>query len=281
MSFELLVKESFNGLSPGQKKVAEYLLQNIEKAAFSTAVQIGREADVSETTVIRLSYALGFSGFSEMQGMIQKYVLQSSTNRPYGIDEEMPDTEEVNLFSKAIEKDIAILRQTYSQLNQVDLWKAVDLLVQADQVLVVGFRASYAAAHWFSFMLSLIRNNVVLIPFMGEAEEKILTLTEKSVALVISFPRYTKETIRVAEAGKRKGAKIISVTDRVLSPVGRTSDITFTTDVNIETGANSISSILSLLNLILGGIEMKNQSNIQSRMQELEQLYSSWEVFIE
>lgn len=279
MSFEQLVKESFTQLSSGQKKVAEYLLENIEKVVFYTAVQIGREADVSETTVIRFAYALGFRGFSDMQAAIQQYVLESSSSR---FTETSPQSgEEPNIFTRVIERDITILRQTLHQLNQQDAWKAVDWLMEADQVLVVGYRASFAAAHWFTFMLSMIRKNVLLIPFHGEIEERIVSLTEKSVVMVISFPRYTKETIRVAETSKRMGARIITATDRLLSPVSRISDIAFTTDINIESGHYSNASVINLLNLLLAGIDQKNSTETQTRMKQLEQLYSSWSVFEE
>ncbi|WNC16018.1 MurR/RpiR family transcriptional regulator [Brevibacillus brevis] len=279
MSFEQLVKDSFAQLSSGQKKVAEYLLTNIEKVAFYTAVQIGREAEVSETTVIRFAYALGFRGFSEMQAAIQQHVLENSSSRFAGPSQ--PMGEDANIFARVIERDIAILRQTLHQLNQQDVWRAVDWLMEADQVLIVGYRASYAAAHWFSFMMSVIRKNVLLIPFTGEVEERMISLTEKSVVVIISFPRYTKETIRVAETSKRMGAKIIAATDRLLSPVSRISDITFTTDINIESGHYSNAAVIHLLNLLLAGIEQKNSKETQTRMKKLEQLYSNWGVFEE
>ncbi|MGG1659370.1 MurR/RpiR family transcriptional regulator [Brevibacillus sp. NRS-1366] len=279
MSFELLVKESFTQLSSGQKKVAEYLLENIEKVAFFTAVQIGREADVSETTVIRLAYALGFRGFSDMQASIQQHVLESSTSR---FTESAPLAgEESSIFTRVIERDFAILRQTLHQLNQQDVWKAVDWLMEADQVLIIGYRASYAAAHWFTYYLSMIRKNVLLIPFNGEIEERIVSLTDKSVVVAVSFPRYTKDTIRVVEASKQMGARIIAATDRLLSPVSRLSDIAFTTEINIESGHYSNASVINLLNLLLAGIEEKNSTQTETRMKKFEQLYSSWSTFVE
>jgi len=279
MSFEQLVKESFTQLSSGQKKVAEYLLNNIEKAGFYTAVQIGREAEVSETTVIRFSYALGFRGFSEMQAAIQRHLLESNSSR--FVESSPAAGEEANIFARVIERDISILRQTLHQMKQEDVWKAVDWLMDADQVLVAGYRASYAAAHWFTFMLSVIRKNVLLIPFAGEVEERMISLTEKSVVVILSFPRYTKETIRVAETSKRMGARIIAATDRLLSPVSRISDITLTTEINIESGHYSNASVIQLLNLLLAGIEQKNRHESQTRMKKMEQLYSNWSVFEE
>lgn len=279
LSFGQRAKETFPNLSVGQKKVAEYILGNLEKAAFQTAEQIGREANVSQTTVIRLSYALGFNGFSEMQAGIQKDVLASSSNQ--SLMKEVDTTTEVNPFSKVIEKDIAILRKMYSQLNQIELEKAVDALINADRVLVVGHRASYSVAQWFAFYLSEIRDHVDISINKTESIKNVLSLTDQSVVFAISFPRYSKETLKITECAQQRGARVISITDHVLSPVGRLSEFTFITEINFESGANSITSISSLLNLFLVGINMKMEGNIQTRRKSLEQLYPSFEVFIE
>ncbi|MFC7394785.1 MurR/RpiR family transcriptional regulator [Scopulibacillus cellulosilyticus] len=283
LTFENLVKEKFNSLSAGQKKVAEYLLQNLEEAVFSTAFQIGRKVDVSETTVIRLSYALGLGGFSDMQEKIKRQLLSNNQQPPnFNNSANSNDKNDKNApFSKVIENEINILRSMLQQLNMKDLWKAVDTLINADRILIVGFRASYAAAHWFSYTLSTLREGVSLCPSTDEFHEKFCDLTEQSAVLLISFPRYTKESLHIAKCTKKQGVQLISVTDRMLSPVGRISDITLTTEENAESGSNSISSIISLLDLVITGINAKDKARIQSRQKKLEELYSGYEVFIE
>ncbi len=283
MTFEQLIKAKYEDLSPGQKKVAQFLLERMENAVFLTAVQIGKEADVSETTVIRLSYALGFSGFSEMQASIQKQVLSASGANQLHRESSAEEEEAGSLFVKAIERDISILRQLQAKLNQSenDIWTAVNWLIEADQVLVVGYRGSYGPAHWLSTILSQYRDNIQLSSFNGDIHEKIVNLTEESVAFVISYPRYSKEALRIAESVKQQGAKIIAATDRPLSPVGRLADLCFTTEENNVSGSNSFAGGMSLLNLILMGIVMKDQVRVQRRSQRLEQLYANDEVFVE
>lgn len=283
IKFENLLKEKFNGLSTGQKKVAEYLIQQLEEAAFSTAVQISRKAEVSETTVIRLSYALGFSGFSEMQEKIIKQILKHN-NSPLmvtGSDSHTNIDDELNPFAKIIENDIRNLNQSLHQLNVEDMWKVVDALIHADRILIVGFRMTYAAAYWFSLMLSTLRENVDLCPLTGDVYEKLCNLTEKSVVFVLSFPRYAKEPIHIAECAKKQGLTVLSVTDRTLSPVGRISDIALTTEESVDSEPNSMSLVISLLGLIISGMNMKDKARIQARQQKLEQLYSNYDVFIE
>ncbi|MEJ8544400.1 MurR/RpiR family transcriptional regulator [Brevibacillus borstelensis] len=283
-NFDQLLKEKYDELSAAQKKVAKYLLENLEKSAFSTTVQIAREAEVSETTVIRFSYALGFSGFSEMQEMIQQHFLQNassalSINRADRANSASPK----GPFVQALMNEICILQHTLAHLNEAELWKAVDVLIASDHVVIIGHRGSFSAANWISFMLGMIRENVQLCPSNGESYEKLFNLSAKSVVLVISFPRYSKESYTLAETARKLGSTIISVTDSVLSPVGRLSEITLTTDINVdaESGIASMSSVITLLHLLVLGMMVKDQGRLKTRQQRMEQIYHGQGVFIE
>lgn len=150
LPFKQLVKDHFNNLSTGQKKVANYLIENIDKAAFQTAFQIGKQASVSETTVIRLSYALGFQSFSQMQERIQRQmVLQNQTAAAASDSIQSSDK---HIFTKVIENQVDILRNLLNSANIQEIWKAVDVLIKADQILIAGHRIAHAAAYWFSYM---------------------------------------------------------------------------------------------------------------------------------
>ncbi|MDQ0199534.1 MurR/RpiR family transcriptional regulator [Neobacillus ginsengisoli] len=279
LPFQQLVKEKFPVLSAGQKKVANYLIENLNQAAFKTAFQIGRQAAVSETTVIRLSYALGFESFSEMQTIIQEELLQQS--KPEYRNFSMKQYRSADPFKRVILNEIQLLKQLINQSNVQEIWKAVDCLIKADQILIAGHMLSHAAAYWFSYMLSSIRDNVTLCSPTGEFFEKFCNLTENSVVVVFSLPRYSNDTIKLAECVAEHGICLITVTDRLLSPVGRISDIVLTTEENAQTGSNSIASVISLVDLIIEGIHEKDQERIQSHQQKLEKLYSSFDVFNE
>jgi DNA-binding MurR/RpiR family transcriptional regulator len=281
LPFKQLLKEKFSHLSAGQKKVAAYMIENLDEAAFKTAYQIGRQADVSETTVIRLSYALGFEGFTEMQVRIQKQLLKQNQLISAEKNQHQRLEHVAHPFAKVIENEINILEHLLDTANVQEIWKAVDALIHADQILIAGHRVSYAAAYWFSYMLSTIRENVSLCSPAGNFFEKFCNLTNKSVVVLFSFPRYSTETIKMAECTSENGITLISVTDRLLSPVGRISDIVLTTEEKAETGANSIASVISLLDLIIEGIHEKDQKRIHAHQEKLESLYSSFEVFCE
>ncbi|MCP8968985.1 MurR/RpiR family transcriptional regulator [Ectobacillus ponti] len=274
--FQTIAKEKFPQLSAGQKKVAAYMVEHLEEAAFITAFQIGQKAKVSETTVIRFSYALGFDGFSEMQHIIQRQLLQQTdiSHAALQLREEDP-------FAKVIESEIHILRHLLNRTTVRDIWKAVDALVGADQVLIAGHRISHAAAYWFSYTLGALREHVRLCSPAGDFYEKLCSLTDQSVVVIFSFPRYANETLKIAECTKEQGICLISVTDRLLSPVGRISDIVLTTEEHAESGRNSMASVISLLDLVIAGIHERDQHRVQAYQQKLEKLYSGYEVFAE
>ncbi|PLT33387.1 MurR/RpiR family transcriptional regulator [Bacillus sp. V5-8f] len=278
--FKSLLKERFSRLSAGQQKVASYLIEHPDEAAFKAAFQIGRKAEVSETTVIRFAYALGFEGFSEMQESIRKQLIQKS-QRDHSRERSVGVHQKENPFAKVIENQIHILNNLLGQTNVEDIWKTVDALIEADQILIAGQRISYTAAYWFSYTLSSIREHVSLCSPSGDFLEKACNLTKKSAIVVFSFPRYANETIKMAEFAKEQGIRLIAVTDRLLSPVGRISDIVLTTEENVETGTNSIASVISLLDLVIAGIHEKDHKRIHRHQQRLEKLYSSYEVFKE
>jgi DNA-binding MurR/RpiR family transcriptional regulator len=275
--FRQLVKEKFPDLSAGQKKVAKYLMENLNQAAFKTAFQIGRQAAVSETTVIRLSYALGFESFSEMQTIIQEELLLQNQNGNHSMMQARSD----DPFKKVILNEIHILKQLINRTNIEEIWKAVDTLIKADQVLIAGHMLSHAAAYWFSYMLGTIRDHVNLCNPADDFFEKFANLTEDSVVVAFSFPRYSNCTIQLAEHVAENGICLIAVTDRLLSPVGRIADIVLTTEENAEAGSNSIASVISLMDLIIEGMYEKDQDRIRKYQEKLEKIYTSFNVFNE
>lgn len=129
--------------------------------------------------------------------------------------------------------------------------------------------------------MSTIREQVNLCSTSDDFFEKFCNLTNQSVVVVFSFPRYSNETIKIAECAVEQGITLISITDRLLSPVGRISNIVLTTEENAETGTNSIASVISLLDLVIEGIQQKDNERILAYQQKLEKLYSTFGVFNE
>ncbi|MCM3771743.1 MurR/RpiR family transcriptional regulator [Priestia aryabhattai] len=281
-TFQHLVKEKFSALSPGQKKVAEFLVSSLEEGALHTAFQIGREVGVSETTVIRLAYALGLNGFSDMQERIRQDWLGSKQSPSHPKEAaEKNNLSDTSMFTHTLQHEKQILDELIHQVEEEDIWQIVEALRQADQIYIGGFRESYTAAYWLYYKMSQLREHIYVSLPTGYLLETLCHFTEKSVVLVFSLPRYTKEAVALAEQAKKQGALVIAITDRRLSPVGQLADITLITGEQTEVFSDHILSLLSLSQLIITGLQKKDSENIQKRQEKLEQLYAEKGIFLE
>jgi DNA-binding MurR/RpiR family transcriptional regulator len=282
LSLNQLIKENFSSLSPGQKKAAEFLIQHVNDAALMTAFQVGRKVGVSETTVIRLAYALGFSGFSEMQEKLRKdWLLSKFPNSEQGMPNLLEEFSENQLFSRVVEQEKVILQQLLHQLDIKAVWKAVEEIIQADRIYIGGFGSSYGAAFWFYYTLKQMRENVSISASTGLMPEDLSDLTDQSVVVVFSFPRYRKESLKLVKFAEQQGAKIIAITNRQLSPIGQIAEITLTTEEQMESDHHSIASVITLLEVIIAAIQHQDIERISRRQKKLEQLYTGHELFLE
>ncbi|WP_283154188.1 MurR/RpiR family transcriptional regulator [Guptibacillus hwajinpoensis] len=280
LSINQMVKKHYSLLSPGQKKVAEWITQNDEEGALLTAFQMGRKVGVSETTVIRFAYALGFKGYSEMQEAVRRHWLEKKQDH-----EEFPshvqEPTEQTLFKQVIEKETSVLKQLLAQLDVEEVWKVVDHFIEAKSVYIAGFGSSYGAAYWLYYNLKQFRAGVFLSESMAFSPEDLCDLTQDSVVVILSFPRYHKEAIELATFTQRLGIPVVSITNRHLSPIGPLSTITLTTEEKMDSGHHSIASVISFLEVIIQGVQFKDRERISLRQQTLEQLYSERNWFVE
>ncbi|PFG06279.1 MurR/RpiR family transcriptional regulator [Bacillus sp. es.034] len=281
-SISQIIKEHYSTLSTGQKKVAELILQNQGEAAILTAFQMGRKVGVSETTVIRLGYALGFKGYSDMQDIVRKDWLEKKNGKKDEVYTSASNVNEGNdVFRQIIQKEKSVLEQLFRQLNEEGLWKAVDRCIDSERVYIGGFGSSYGAAYWMYYALKQYRGNVYLSNPTGFFPEDICDLDEDSTVVLFSFPRFRKESLELAERVKKQGSFVIAITNRQLSPIGQLSDLTLTTEEEMDSGHHSIASVVSLVEMILVGIQHRDQDNISLRQTKLEQLYTNQGLFIE
>ncbi|MCA0990595.1 MurR/RpiR family transcriptional regulator [Pseudalkalibacillus hwajinpoensis] len=281
LSINQMIKQHYPSLSTGQKKVAEWLTQNHEEGALLTAFQMGRKVGVSETTVIRFSYALGFKGYSEMQESVRTHWLGKARTKQIGNSSDVQEVTEHTLFNDIVKEETAVLQQLLTQIDKDEIWKVIDRLIKAKSVYIAGFGSSYGAAYWLHYNLKQLREGISLSNSSGFSPEDLCDLTQDSVVFLFSFPRYRREAVDLATWSQQQQIPVISITNRQLSPIGSLSTLTLTTEEKMESGHHSISSVISLLEMILKGIHFKDRDRISLRQQKLEQLYSKQSWFVE
>lgn len=266
------------GFSKGQKRIAAYILENYDKAAFMTASRLGLLAGVSESTVVRFASELGYDGYPSMQRALQDMIRSrlTSTQRIQAAGDMYQ-----NVLPAVIQSDIDKLRQMLGRSNQSEFDKVVDKIISSRHVYILGVRSSSFVAGYLHFYMHLLSENVTLIQSnaAGEMFEQMLRMGPGDVLIAISFPRYSKVTINTVKFARDRGAEIIAITDNELSPVYQLSGAALLAPCEMISFVDSMVAPLSLINALLVALSNRFGADVSTTFAELEDIWNEYGVF--
>ena len=266
-------------LSDKKRQIAKYILDNYTEVSFLTAAELARRSSVSEPTVIRLATDLGYSGFPEMKTALQDKV-QSKLTTLSRLKGSHHFKASKNPAIQSLVTDMKNLENTLHNINVRTLNRVVNRIVQADKVIILGYRMSSCLAQFFQMALKKsIDNTVAVTTSMGQFQEELVFTTERSVVIAISFPRYTTAVVRNFRMAKQKGVTTVAITDSELSPL-----INYATDYllarcDFVSYIDSFAAVMSLLCAIATAVSIKSEDETLPRLEELEELWRENEVF--
>ncbi|EIJ78267.1 transcriptional regulator [Bacillus methanolicus PB1] len=273
MNIQDIIQQKYNQLSKGQQKVAKYLIENPKDFAVKNAQEIGFQAGVSESTVIRFCYAIQLSGFSELQKIIRKQLLFKESSLGQFFSEKLEWVDKPHFFAKVMERDRKHIQDTIKTISENDFELAIEKLTQAEHVFVSGLRTSFTAAHWFAFTLGLARENVKLIrKETDDIFSTIASMNENSLLVSISFHRYLKETLKVAEMAKEQGAYVIGITDSPLAPIREFAELVFPIYRSNRSTIDAAPALMSFINALVAGVTVRNPDRFKKRKENYEKL---------
>ncbi len=270
-----LIQDRYNHLSKGQQKVAKYLLKNPREFALHSAKEIGDQSGLSETTVIRFCYAIGLSGYSELQKTVRDQIIfeKSSLTSYYSSKLELMD--EPRFYEQVMGKDSQFIQETIMRINEADFHKSIDRLASAEQVYICGLRSSFPIANWLAFSLGIVRKNVQLIRRdTDDVLSMISGMNSGSVLIALSFHRYMKETLHIAEISKSKKACIIGITDSPVAPIRDVADILLPLHSAEMSTLDIAPALISFINAIVAGVTIKHKGNFEKRKEEYDRINS-------
>ena len=220
-----VIEQNMDDFSKGQRQIARFLLAHYDKAAYMTAAKLGSEVSVSESTVVRFVIELGYAGYPEFQKALQELIRTKLTSF-----QRMEVTNHLigdgDVLEKVLMSDVDKIRRTLESIDRESFNSAVQAIVNAKNVYIIGVRSSYTLAWFLNYNLRMIFDNVRLIETTsgGELFEQILNIGENDVIIAISFPRYSKRVINAVAYAKRAGAQVISLTDSPEAPIATDAD---------------------------------------------------------
>ncbi len=282
LKLSTIVKKGDGKLTPGQKKVADFLLKYPEEAVFLTAGGLARRLKTSDTTIIRMAQALGYEGFPGLKKRLRELVQNKFTtvDRMGKAIRQVQSVEDV--FVNVLQNDANNLRITLEYTDMDVFRDAVDGIERASRVFVIGLRSTHCLAAFFTSALRFLKRDVtLLVPGTGEMWEVVKDLGPGDLVAGFSFPRYTKTTVQLLDYAWEKGAKILAVTDSELSPLSSNAEWTLTVPYEIDSYMESFTAALSLLNAIVTALAFRKDEETIQALREMEESWAQRGIYWE
>ncbi len=242
-----------------QKLIADYFVRNYKQAAFLNSSGLARVLKVSQATLYRFALFLGYSGFPRMQRALQEMVLGELTTEDRlslssdGIQSKPRGRRySREVFDRVLLSEIETMKRVLGSLKKEDFDRAIEVMFQAERIVIVGLLGSAALAQYFAYNLRKLRPDVILIQ-RGDAEDlvKFRMVDASSVVIVITFPRYPVLTIKFAELARKQKAKIIGLTNDALSPIAALCDIGFYVPAQVVSFMDPFAAPISLIHALI------------------------------
>jgi len=282
MEMDLLrqIESSYHSFSKGQKCIANYVMNNYDKAVNLTAAKLGRIVGVSESTVVRFATELGFKGYPGFQKALDE-IVKNKLNSIQRIALTTTRLEEDKVLDTVLQSDYENLRFTKEQMNNEDFDRAIDLISDARKIYIVGGRSCEALAQFMGYYLNYIFDNVKLISSnsVTVSLEEIHRMNSDDVIIGVSFPRYSIDTVRVIEFSQKRNAKIITITDSNASPMIKYSDCKLFAKSDMVSVVDSLVAPLSLINALIAALSIRNKDRVVASMETLEDIWEEFSVY--
>ncbi len=274
------IRDLYSGFSKGQKKIANAIINDYDKAAYMTAAKLGLYVGVSESTVVRFANELGFEGYGEFQRAVQELVRTKLTpNQRIEITKQRIGRGDI--IENVMESDINKIRFSLERLNRDDFYRAVDSILSAKVIYVMGARSTEALAMVLGYNLSLIFDNIKFIKPTSTAEvfEQMFSIGKDDVLIAFSFPRYSAKMVSAVKYAKQNDAKVVVFTDSNISPLAEYASCLLTAQSDMASFMDSLVAPISIINAIIVEITRRKEKDITLRFDKLEKVWDEYKVY--
>jgi DNA-binding MurR/RpiR family transcriptional regulator len=274
-----LIQTNFHKLSKGQRIIAQFIMNNYDKAAFLTAAKLGEMVGVSESTVVRFANAIGYSGYPQLQKQLQE-LIKSKLTTVQRIEMTSGYSNDDTILKNVLKSDIDNIRTTMEELDYKNFEQAVKNIREAKTIYILGLRSSTALAEFLGFYLNHIRDNINVVTYtIGDIFEQLFRIDENDLVIAMGFPRYSSRTIKALEYSKAMGAKTLAITDSMLSPLCSYADNILIAKSNMESFVDSIVAPLSVLNALIVAVGIKEKEKLSLSFSRLEEIWDKYSIF--
>ncbi len=271
------IRQKYLTLSKSHKKIADYILENYDKVAFMTASTLGKNVNISESTVVRFANAIGYEGYPQLQKELQETIkTKLTTVQRFELSKEHQEAE---YLTKIMFNDMDHIRQTIDQFDYELIHKVIGEIISAKKVYILGLRSSSVLANYLGFYLNFILPEIHIIQESAQdVYDQLLNLSRDDVLIVLSFPRYSKRTYDCVNYAIKNHATIIGITDGMNSPLYEKVKYCLIAKYNMNTFIDSFVAPMSLINALIIGVSMRKEG-VEKNLEKLERIWDDYGVY--
>ena len=275
------INEKFNKMSKSHKKLATFVIDHYEQAAFMTAAKLAKAVGTSEATVVRFAYALEYEGYPEFQESLAEWV-KKKLNTVQSIGAKYAASSQAEILSSVLSSDVEKIEDTMEHMVIQAFETAVNIILSAKHIYIIGLRSCRPLAQFLHFYLNLIRGDVNLLDSTSTSEtfEQMLRINEKDAVIGISFPRYSMRTLKAMEMANDKNAKVITITDTIHSPMCLYSACNLLARSDMVSIVDSLVAPLSVINALVVTLCLKRPDEVRKNLESLEYAWDNYQVYL-
>ena len=270
----------YQKFSKGQKKLASYISDNYDKAAFMTAAKLGETVGVSESTVVRFAIHLGYKGYPEFQKALEELV-RNKLNSIQRMEVTYGKVPQAEILDTVLHSDIDKIKMTMENIDHDAFEQAVETILDAKSIYIVGIRSCAPLASFLGFYFHLLFNQVHLLHTNSSSElfEQMIHISEEDVIIGISFPRYSMRTLKALEFANNRKARVITLTDSIHSPMNLYSSCNLIARSDMASIVDSLVAPLSVINALVVALCMRKQKEVVATLEDLEKIWDEYQVY--
>lgn len=275
------IEEKYVSMSKSHKAIAGFIKEHYDQAVFMTAAKLGEELSISESTVVRFASGLGYEGYPEFQKALADWVKNKLSN-VQKMDVKYANHSQSEILTSVLEADIEKLQDTIGNLDADAFETAVNVILGAENVYIIGLRSCAPLAEFLQFYLNMIRGNVTLLnsTSVSETFEQMIRISDKDVMIGISFPRYSMRTLKAMEFANDRNAKVISLTDSIHSPMCLYSSCNLLARSDMVSIVDSLVAPLSVINALVVALCLKKPQDVKTNLENLESVWNNYQVYL-
>ncbi len=267
-------------LSKGHRRIAEYIAEHYDKAVFMTAVTLGKNCAVSESTVVRFASAMGYEGYPQLQAALRELVRQRLTaEQRFAITSEINEND---LLRTVLKNDAQNIRRTMEELSQKDFDDVVQRIVNARRIYILGLGSAAPLAQFLYHYLHLIFDEVRLMQnTTSSVFEEIVRIREGDLLIGISFPRYSARTLECMSFARENGAQVVGITDGAMSPLAKAAHTCLSAQTDMASFVDSLAAPLSVINALIVSLGLHRREDLSRHFNQLEEIWNAQRVYID